>query len=109
MRSLAEPVKLVLVRGAQALAWFDVGRIAEANAAARAADAAARRLGFEQPPFTIDYLRVLAGGALVPRGPDNKEAVDRAGPCANEPGAARRQLAHRLRPRPVCGGPRGIH
>src|SRR5260370_3718446 len=75
MRSLAEPVKLVLVRGAQALAWFDVGRIAEAAAAARAADAAARRLGFEQHPFTIDYLRVLAGAALERRDLDTAEQL----------------------------------
>src|SRR4029077_14095480 len=64
MPSLAEPVKLVLVRGAQALAWFDAGCLAEAADAAGAADAAARRLGFGQHPFTIDYLRALAGAAL---------------------------------------------
>jgi LuxR family maltose regulon positive regulatory protein len=75
MRSLAEPVKLVLVRGAQALAWFDAGRIAEAADAGRAADAAARRLGFERHPFTIDYLRALAGTALERRDLDAAEQL----------------------------------
>jgi len=75
MPSLAEPVKLVLVRGAQALAWFDAGRIAEAAEAARAADAAATRLGFEQHPFTIDYLRALAGTALERRDLDTAEQL----------------------------------
>jgi LuxR family maltose regulon positive regulatory protein len=75
MPSMAEPVKLVLVRGAQALAWFDVGRIAEAAGAARAADADARRLGFERHPFTIDYLRVLALTALEQRDLDTAEQL----------------------------------
>jgi LuxR family maltose regulon positive regulatory protein len=75
MPSLAEPVKLVLVRGAQALAWFDAGRIAEAAEAARAADAAASRLGFGQHPFTIDYLRALAGTALERRDLDTAEQL----------------------------------
>jgi LuxR family maltose regulon positive regulatory protein len=75
MRSLAEPVKLVLVRGAQALAWLDAGRIAEAVKTARAADVAAKRLGFEQHPFTIDYLRVLAGTALERRDLDTAEQL----------------------------------
>ena len=48
MPSLPEPVKLVLVRGAQAFAWFAAGRLAEAAEAAAAAEADARRLGFEQ-------------------------------------------------------------
>jgi LuxR family transcriptional regulator, maltose regulon positive regulatory protein len=73
--SLAEPVKLVLVRGAQALAWFEAGRLAEAAGAARAADADARRLGFGQHPFTIDYLRALAGGALERRDLDTAEQL----------------------------------
>src|SRR5580704_17448499 len=75
MPSLAEPVKLVLVRGAQALAWFDAGRIAEAAEAVSAADAAARRLGFGQHPFTIDYLRALAGTALEGRDLDTAEQL----------------------------------
>jgi LuxR family maltose regulon positive regulatory protein len=75
MPSLAEPVKLVLVRGAQALAWLDAGRIAEAAEAARAADVATRRLGFEQHPFTIDYLRALAGTALERRDLDTAEQL----------------------------------
>jgi len=64
MPSLAEPAKLVVVRGAQALAWFGAGRLAEAADAAGAADSDARRLGFDQHPFAVDYLRALAGTAL---------------------------------------------
>jgi LuxR family maltose regulon positive regulatory protein len=67
MPSLTEPVRLVLVRGAQALAWFQAGYIAKAEDAARTADADARRLGFDQHPFTVDYLRTLAGVALERR------------------------------------------
>ena len=73
MPSVAEPARLVDVRGAQALAWFEAGRLAEAAEAARAADADARRLGFEQHPFAVDYLRVLAGAALEQRDFDTAE------------------------------------
>ena len=65
--SLAETARLVDVRGAQALAWFEAGRLAEAAEAANAAQADARRLGFEQHPFAVDYLRVLASTALEQR------------------------------------------
>jgi LuxR family maltose regulon positive regulatory protein len=75
MPSLAEPVKLVLVRGAQALAWFGAGRIAQAAEAARAADADARRLGFDQHPFAVDYLRAMAGAALERRDLDAAERL----------------------------------
>jgi LuxR family transcriptional regulator, maltose regulon positive regulatory protein len=71
--SLGEPARLVAVRGAQALAWFDAGRLAQAADAARAAEADARRLGFEQHFFAVDYLRVLAGGALERRDLDTAE------------------------------------
>ncbi len=67
MPSVAESARLVNVRGSQALAWFEAGRIAEATEAARAADADARRLGFQEHPFAVDYLRVLAGAALEQR------------------------------------------
>ena len=67
MPSVAEPARLVDARGAQALAWFEAGRLAEAAEAARAADADAKRLGFEQHPFAVDYLRVLACTALEQR------------------------------------------
>ncbi len=67
MPSVIEPPRLVDLRGAQALAWFEAGRLAEAAEAARLADADARRLGFEQHPFAVDYLRVLAGVALEQR------------------------------------------
>ena len=73
MPSVAEPARLVDVRGAQALAWFEAGRLAEAAEAARAADADAKRLGFEQHPFAVDYLRVLAGAALEQRDLDTAE------------------------------------
>ncbi len=67
MPSVAEPARLVDLRGAQALAWFEAGRLAQAAEAARMADTDARRLGFEQHPFAVDYLRVLAGAALEQR------------------------------------------
>jgi LuxR family transcriptional regulator, maltose regulon positive regulatory protein len=75
MPSVAEPATLVDLRGAQALAWFEAGRLAEAAEAARAADADARRLGFEQHPFAVDYLRVLAGEALEHRDLDTAERL----------------------------------
>ena len=73
MPSVAEPARLVDVRGAQALAWFEAGRLAEAAKAAKAADTDAKRLGFEQHPFAVDYLRVLAGAALEQRDLDTAE------------------------------------
>jgi LuxR family transcriptional regulator, maltose regulon positive regulatory protein len=75
MPSLAEPVRLVLVRGAQALAWFQAGRITKAEDAAGTADADARRLGFDKHPFTVDYLRALAGAALERRDLDAAERL----------------------------------
>ena len=67
MPELSEPARLVLVPSAQALAWFEAGRLAEAASAAMAAEADARRLGFDQHFFAVDYLRVLAGLALERR------------------------------------------
>ena len=64
MPALPEPARLVLVPGAQALAWFESGRLAEAAGAAEAAETGARRLGFSQHFFAVDYLRALAGLAL---------------------------------------------
>ncbi len=75
MPELTEPVKLVLVPGAQALAWFGSGCLAEAADAARAADADARRLGFGQHFFAVDYLRALAGVALEHRDLDTAEQL----------------------------------
>jgi LuxR family transcriptional regulator, maltose regulon positive regulatory protein len=75
MPELTEPVKLVLVPGAQALAWFGSGCLAQAAEAARAADAESRRLGFGQHFFAVDYLRVLAGLALEHRGLDTAEQL----------------------------------
>jgi len=70
---LAEPVKLVLVPGARALAWLEAGHLARAADAATAAEAAARRLGFGQHFFALDYLRTLAGLALERRDLDAAE------------------------------------
>jgi LuxR family maltose regulon positive regulatory protein len=67
MPELSEPARLVLVPGAEAVAWFEAGRLAEAGSAALAAEADARRLGFDQHFFAVDYLRVLAGLALERR------------------------------------------
>jgi LuxR family maltose regulon positive regulatory protein len=70
---IAEPVKLIMVPGGQALAWFESGHLAEAANAARAADADARRLGFGQHYFAVDHLRVLSGLALERRDLDTAE------------------------------------
>jgi LuxR family transcriptional regulator, maltose regulon positive regulatory protein len=70
---VAESVKLVLVPGARALALFEAGYLAEAADAARAADADAQRLGFDQHFFAVDYLRVLSGLALERRDLDAAE------------------------------------
>ena len=75
MPELTEPVKLVLVPGAQALAWFGSGYLAQAADAARAADAEARRLGFGQHFFAVDYLLALAGVALERRDLDTAEQL----------------------------------
>jgi LuxR family maltose regulon positive regulatory protein len=70
---LTEPARLVLVPGAQALAWLESGCLADAARAAMAAEAAARRLGFGQHFFAVDYLRVLGGLALERRDLDTAE------------------------------------
>ncbi|MFY9934670.1 MAG: hypothetical protein WAK82_42365, partial [Streptosporangiaceae bacterium] len=69
-----EPVKLVMVPGSRALAWFESGRLAEAADTARGADADARRLGFSQHFFAVDHLRTLSGLALERR---DLEAAER--------------------------------
>ena len=71
--TVPEPVRLLVVPGSRALAWFKAGRLAEAGDAARAADADARRLGFSQHFFAVDYLRVLSGLALERRDLDAAE------------------------------------
>jgi LuxR family maltose regulon positive regulatory protein len=70
---VTEPVKLVMVPGSLALAWFESGRLAEAADTARAAYADARRLGFGQHFFAVDILRALAGLALERRDLDTAE------------------------------------
>jgi LuxR family maltose regulon positive regulatory protein len=72
---LAEPVKLVLVPGALALAWFESGHLAKAADAAAAAEMDATRLGFGQHPFALYYLRALAGLALESRDFDTAERL----------------------------------
>jgi len=72
---VAEPVRLVMVPGARALAWFEAGHLTEAAQAAMAADADARRLGFSQHFFAVDYLRALSGLALERRDLDTAERL----------------------------------
>jgi LuxR family maltose regulon positive regulatory protein len=72
---LTEPVKLVQVRGAQALAWVESGHLAQAADAAKAADTEARRLGFSRHFFAVDHLRALAGLALERRDLDGAEQL----------------------------------
>jgi LuxR family transcriptional regulator, maltose regulon positive regulatory protein len=64
---VTDPVKLVMVPGALALAWFESGCLDKAADAAEAARAEARRLGFGQHFFAVDYLRVLSALALERR------------------------------------------
>ncbi|MET0809001.1 MAG: LuxR C-terminal-related transcriptional regulator [Pseudoxanthomonas sp.] len=75
MPTVTEPLKLVHVRGALALAWFEAGHLANAADAARAADAEARRRGFGQHFFAIEHLRALAGLALERRDLDTAEQL----------------------------------
>ena len=72
---LPEPARELLVPGAQALASFQAGRLAEAASAARSADQAALRLGFGEHFFSVDHLRVLAGLALERRDLDQAEQL----------------------------------
>jgi LuxR family transcriptional regulator, maltose regulon positive regulatory protein len=72
---LPEPVRLVLVPSAQALAWFEYGRLTKAAEAARAAEADAQRLGLGQHFFAIDYLLALGGLALERRDLDAAERL----------------------------------
>ena len=72
---VAESVKLVMVPGARALAWFESGHLTQAADAARAADAEAKRLGFGQHFFAVDHLRVLSGLALERRDLDTAERL----------------------------------
>jgi LuxR family transcriptional regulator, maltose regulon positive regulatory protein len=72
---LTEPVKQVMVPGVRALAWFEAGRLKRAADTARAAQAEARRLGFDGHFFAVDYLRTLAGLALERRDLDTAEQL----------------------------------
>jgi LuxR family maltose regulon positive regulatory protein len=75
MPTATEPVRLITVPGARALAWFESGRLVEAAEVAGAAAADARRLGFDRHYFAIDYLRVLAALALEQRDLDKAEEL----------------------------------
>jgi LuxR family maltose regulon positive regulatory protein len=83
---LAEPVKLVLVPGARALAWLEAGHLAQAAEAAEAAEAEARRLGFGQHLFAVDYLRALAGLAMERRDLDAAEQLTKQALSISEQG-----------------------
>ena len=83
-----EPARLVLVPGAQALAWFESGYLAMAAEAARAADVQARRLGFSQHFLAVDHLRTLAGLALERRDLDTAEQLTEQALSISEPGRA---------------------
>ena len=85
---LPEPVKLVQVPGARALAWFEAGHLAQADDAARTADAAARRLGFSRHFFAVDHLRALAGLALERRDLDAAEELAEQALSVSEHGRA---------------------
>jgi LuxR family transcriptional regulator, maltose regulon positive regulatory protein len=72
---LSEPVKLVMVPGAQALAWSEAGHLSKAADAAQAAGEQAQRLGFDRHFFAIDHLRALSGLALERRDLDEAEQL----------------------------------
>ena len=72
---LTEPVKVVMVPGARALALLEYGRLTEAADVARSAEAEARRLGFDQHFWSVDYRRALAGLALEQRDLDTAEQL----------------------------------
>jgi LuxR family transcriptional regulator, maltose regulon positive regulatory protein len=71
--NVAESVKLVMVPGARALAWLEIGYLAKAAEAAGDAEAEAQRLGFSQHFFAVDHLRALSGLALERRDLDTAE------------------------------------
>lgn len=61
---LSESAKLVMVPGAQALAWFECGQLAKAADASRTAEAQALKLGFDQHTWAVNHLRTRSGLAL---------------------------------------------
>ena len=104
---LTEPVKLVQVRGAQALAWFESGHLAQAADAAKAADTEARRLGFEPAFFAVDHLRALAGLALERRDLDGAEQLAEQALAISEQRAALLRVSWRCWTGPRSGPPAG--
>ena len=107
MPELAEPVKLVMVPGAQALAWFEAGRLAEAAEAAGAAERAGAAAGI-RPAFLRRGLPARAGrpGAGA-AGPRRRRAADRAGAVDNRAAAARCSSSWRCWTGPRSGPPAG--
>jgi LuxR family maltose regulon positive regulatory protein len=75
MQGLPEPARLVLVPGARALALVESGYLAESAEAAKSAASAARRLGFEQHSFAVDYLRAQASLAIERHDLDTAERL----------------------------------
>ena len=71
--ALAEPVKLVQVRGARALAWFESGHLALATDAARAARGGGAAAGIRPALFRRGPPAALAGLALERRDLDSAE------------------------------------
>ncbi len=72
---LEEPVKLVMMPRAQAVAWLEAGHLAKATEAAQTASVHARRLGFDRHFFAIDHLRALSGLALERHDLDDAERL----------------------------------
>jgi LuxR family transcriptional regulator, maltose regulon positive regulatory protein len=72
---LSEPVKLVLIPGIRALAWFQAGHLSRAADTSRDAQAQAQRLGFDRHFFAVEYLRARAGLALEQRDLDTAEQL----------------------------------
>ena len=77
--ALSEPVKLVQVPGAQALAWLESGHLAQAADAAGTAAQQARRLGFEQHFFAVDSAACPGRPGAGEAGPGHRRAAHRAG------------------------------
>jgi len=73
---VSEPVKLVVVPGARAMALFESGRLNLASDWARAAETKAQRLGFQRHFFALTYLRTLAGLALERRDLDTADDLN---------------------------------
>jgi len=72
---VTEPVKLVMVPGLRALAWFEAGHLGAAAESAEVTDAKARKLGLDTHFLAVAHLRALAGLALERRDFDAAEQL----------------------------------